>query len=56
MNVGRTICLVVILTAAGTLHAENCSGGPDGGTDATGNQCNDAPDSVKLARVALGTH
>jgi hypothetical protein len=28
-------------------HAHDCSGGPDGGIDATGNQCNDT--------VAVGT-
>ena len=36
----------LISTIAGTLftfsaHAYNCSGGTDGGMDATGNQCND---------------
>jgi hypothetical protein len=44
MNIGRTICLVVTLAAAGSLHAQNCSGGPDGGTDATGNQCSTPTD------------
>ncbi len=44
MNIGRTICLVVALTAAGSLHAQNCSGGPDGGMDATGNQCSTPTD------------
>lgn len=44
MNIGRTIFLVVALTTAGSLHAQNCSGGPDGGMDATGNQCSTPTD------------
>jgi hypothetical protein len=44
MNISRTIFLVVALTAAGGLHAQNCSGGPDGGMDATGNQCGTSTD------------
>jgi hypothetical protein len=31
------VAAAVVLSAAA--HAQNCSGGPDGGTDATGNQC-----------------
>jgi hypothetical protein len=44
MNIRRTLFLVVALTAAGSLHAQNCSGGPDGGMDATGNQCSTPTD------------
>ena len=33
-----TVVLAISLSA----HAHDCSGGPDGGSDATGNQCNDA--------------
>ncbi|MFO1313962.1 MAG: hypothetical protein U1F58_00015 [Burkholderiales bacterium] len=44
------------IAAAGTAHAQACSGGPDGGMDATGNQCNDAalvaPQAPAEARTA----
>ena len=39
MSVARTICLTIALASSGCLHAQSCSGGIDGGMDATGNQC-----------------
>jgi hypothetical protein len=33
-------CIVVAFALAGPLHAQTCSGGVDGGMDATGNLCN----------------
>jgi hypothetical protein len=39
MSVARTICLTIALASSGFLHAQSCSGGIDGGMDATGNQC-----------------
>ena len=34
------VVLVPLFVAAASLHAQQCSGGPDGGADATGHQCN----------------
>ena len=39
MNVARPICLVTVLVLIAPLHAQTCSGGVDGGMDATGNVC-----------------
>ena len=33
-------CIVVAFVLAGPLHAQTCSGGVDGGMDATGSLCN----------------
>jgi hypothetical protein len=33
-------CIVAAFAIAGPASAQTCSGGPDGGMDATGNQCN----------------
>lgn len=32
--------VVALLAVSGSLFGQTCSGGPDGGADATGNQCN----------------
>ena len=40
MNMVPIFCLVAVF--AGPLHAQVCSGGADGGIDATSNQCGDA--------------
>ncbi len=40
MNIVPTLYLAALL--AGPLHAQVCSGGANGGIDATGNQCGDA--------------
>jgi hypothetical protein len=52
MSVARTICLTIALACSGYLHAQSCSGGVDGGMDATGNQCNTP---AELATYATGT-
>jgi hypothetical protein len=43
MNAVKNAIRAMLVTAAVVLsasaHAQNCSGGPDGGMDATGNQC-----------------
>jgi len=39
LSVLRALCAVSLLVNIGA-HAQVCSGGPDGGMDATGNQCN----------------
>jgi len=40
MNKVLKFSLVLAAVLAGPLHAQVCSGGNDGGMDATGNQCN----------------
>lgn len=51
MKVVRTVLLVAGLVATGPLYAQVCSGGANGGTDATGNQCTD-PGSVPVHAAA----
>jgi hypothetical protein len=43
-----TVVLAISLSA----HAHDCSGGPDGGSDATGNQCNDAATIVAPSAIS----
>ena len=45
MSIIRAACLAAVILVSASLHAQNCSGGPEGGMDATGSQCN-APGSV----------
>ncbi len=40
MNELRTMLVVVSFVLAASVHAQDCSGGPDGGMDASGNDCN----------------
>ncbi len=40
MNRVRMFSLALAAVLAGPVHAQGCSGGNDGGIDATGNQCN----------------
>lgn len=40
MNLIGTLFLATAVALAGNARAHSCSGGPDGGMDATGNQCN----------------
>ena len=47
-------CIVVAFVLAGPLHAQTCSGGVDGGMDATGNLCN-APVAARLTVSAEAT-
>jgi hypothetical protein len=42
----RILSLAAALVCSGPLDAQVCSGGRDGGTDATGNQCNQPLDPV----------
>jgi len=37
----RALGLAAVVAFAGPAHSQECSGGSGGGTDATGNQCND---------------
>ena len=39
MNIIRTIFLASTFAFAGSVCAQDCSGGTEGGMDATGNQC-----------------
>lgn len=41
MSLNRTLSLVFAAAFAITAHAQDCTGGPDGGMGATGNQCNE---------------
>lgn len=41
MKLTRALITAAALCLAATAHAHDCSGGTDGGMDATGNQCND---------------
>jgi hypothetical protein len=36
----RMACFILALVCTPAAHAQECSGGADGGMDATGNQCN----------------
>lgn len=38
-NAIRTMLVAAAVVLSASAHAQNCSGGPDGGMDATGNQC-----------------
>jgi hypothetical protein len=40
MNKAQMFSLSLVAVLAGPVHAQVCSGGNDGGIDATGNQCN----------------
>ena len=53
MNLHRALIAAAALLLAATSHAHDCSGGQDGGMDATGNQCNE-PSSVVAAAPAAG--
>ncbi len=41
MNNPRTLAFAAAFVLAGAVHAHDCTGGADGGMDATGNQCNE---------------
>ena len=42
MNLRRALTAAAALLLAATVHAHDCSGGTDGGMDATENKCKDA--------------
>ena len=51
MNTQLTMIGAVVFAVAGAVHAQDCSGGTDGGMDATGNQCNE-PRTVAVGPAA----
>lgn len=51
MNQLHALIAAAALVLAASAHAHDCSGGNDGGMDATGNQCNE-PASVVAAAQA----
>jgi hypothetical protein len=51
MNIVYTFGLATAMVFSQFLHAQGCSGGADGGMDATGNQCSD-PGSVATYTTA----
>jgi hypothetical protein len=53
MNIVQLTAFAVVLACAAPAHAQVCSGGPDGGADATGNQCN-TPGDVAAISVPPG--
>ncbi len=54
MNATRTMLIALALAFGGAVHAQGCSGGADGGMDATGSQCSD-PRAVVLPTGTLAT-
>ena len=54
-------CMLIALTLVGPLQAQSCSGGTDGGMDATGSLCNSpaagfsTPRTATTAKVARGS-
>lgn len=56
MNIVSAFALAATLILAGDLHAQACSGGPDGGTDATGNQCSEPAAGVTSAAALDRMH
>jgi len=40
MNLLRALCISASIAASSLALGQSCSGGPDGGMDVTGNQCN----------------
>ena len=40
MNRSLALCLFAVVASSPLVHGQSCSGGSDGGMDATGNQCN----------------
>lgn len=51
MNLRHALIATAALLLAASAHAHDCSGGTDGGMDATGNQCNE-PARVAAAAPA----
>ena len=49
MNIVYALGLATAIASSQSLHAQSCSGGADGGMDATGNQCNTHRSVVELA-------
>jgi hypothetical protein len=55
MNARLLVPLVAAMFFSVSAHAHDCSGGVNGGMDATGNQCNDAVAVATLAPSAGAT-
>ncbi len=55
MSIHRMILLGSAAILAGSLHAQVCSGGTDGGMDATGNQCTDPGTAISYAATPTST-
>jgi hypothetical protein len=51
MNIVYAFGLATAMVFSQSLHAQSCSGGADGGMDATGNQCS-APGSMAILTIA----
>lgn len=41
IGLGQVVAAAIVAAFCGSAGAQTCSGGPDGGMDATGNQCNE---------------
>ena len=55
MNKVQVFLLSLAAVLAGPVHAQVCSGGNDGGMDATGNQCNTLYEVAALATASAIT-
>ncbi len=51
MNQVHTLITAAALVFAASAHAHDCSGGKDGGMDATGNECNQPVSIVAAAQT-----
>ena len=49
MQLRYALVTTIVLALAGVAHATGCSGGSDGGMDATGNQCTEAAPVMEAA-------
>jgi len=49
MRLRYALVTTIVLALAGVAHATGCSGGTDGGMDATGSQCNQAAPAMEAA-------
>jgi len=49
MQLRHALVTTIVLALAGGAHATECSGGADGGMDATGNQCTQAAAATEAA-------
>lgn len=52
MNARRALFIAVMVVVGGNVQAQHCSGGADGGMDATGNQCNQIEPAVAISANA----
>jgi len=52
MKLRYTLVTTIVLAIAGVAHAADCSGGSDGGMDATGNECSVTAPTMAAAPVS----